>query len=118
MNSSPRRSIWANGTTLITRPWGVKKVNGDDAAVQVPYSDAKWYFDQFAGEREAFYQVFLRTCQKFGISWSSATEKEKRILEAIVRFTYQREAVQRKGIPLNTIKPAFDIPWGPTKPVK
>lgn len=74
-----------------------------------PLSDAKWYFEQFTGEREEFYKVFFRMCRKFDISWSSATPKERLFIEAITRFTYECEAAKRKGIPLDTVKPVFDL---------
>ena len=74
-----------------------------------PPSDAKRYFVRFTGEREEFYRVFFRMCHKFGVSWSSATPKERLFIEAITRFTYEQEAAKRKGIPLNTVKPVFDL---------
>lgn len=76
---------------------------------QNPPSDAKWYFDQFTGDRELYYDIFFQMCKKFGITWRRASQKEKRFIEEITRFHFEREIAKRKGIPLDTIRPVFDI---------
>lgn len=73
-------------------------------------SDAKWYFEQFTGEREKYYEVFMSMCRKFGVTWSLATEEEKVFIEALTKFTMQRNADQRFcGKPLMGITPVFEI---------
>lgn len=74
-----------------------------------PPSDAEWYFKQFEGEREEYYDIFFQMCKKFGVTWSKATEVEQRFIEEITRFTFQRRQARRKGISVDSVAPVFEI---------
>lgn len=80
-----------------------------DNKKKTPASDAEWYFKQFEGEREAYYDVFFRMCKKFGVTWSKATEAERRFIEEITRYTFQCNEARRKGLSTESIAPVFEL---------
>lgn len=71
-----------------------------------PASDAEWYCRKDE-EEERFYEIFFRMCRKYGISWASATDKERGFIEEVTRVTYERDKAHRLGLPASEIRPAF-----------
>ena len=71
-----------------------------------PTSDAEWYCRRDP-EGERFYEIFFQMCRKYGVSWASADEKERRFIEEVTRVTYERERAIRLGLPLSNVRPAF-----------
>lgn len=71
-----------------------------------PVSDAEWYCRRDT-EGERFYEIFFQMCRKYGVSWASADEKERRFIEEVTRVTYERERAIRLGLPLSNVRPAF-----------
>ena len=69
-------------------------------------SDAAWYCRQDP-EEERFYEIFFKFCRKYGVSWASATDKEKAFIEEITRVTYERDRAIRLGTPVEDVRPAF-----------
>ena len=69
-------------------------------------SDAEWYCRQDP-EAERFYNIFLKLCRKYNVSWASADEKEKAFIEEVARVTYERDKAIREGQPLSSVRPAF-----------
>ena len=39
-------------------------------------------------------------CQKYGVRWASAAEKERRFIKKVARITYERERVVWLSLPL------------------
>lgn len=39
-------------------------------------------------------------CQKYGVRWASADEKEREFIEEVTRVTYERERAIRLGLSL------------------
>lgn len=74
--------------------------------VRCDHSDAEWYCRRDP-EEELFYDFFFRFCRKYGVSWVSATDKEKAFIEEITRVTYERDRALRMGTPLTEVRPAF-----------
>ena len=70
------------------------------------HSDAEWYCRKDS-EEERFYEIFFQMCQKYGVRWASAEEKERQFIEEVTRVTYERERAVRLGLPLADIRPAF-----------
>lgn len=73
---------------------------------EISVSDAEWYFRKDP-ESDCFYETFFRMCQKYGIRWASADEKERGFIEEVTRITYERERAVRLGLPLSDVRPAF-----------
>ena len=73
---------------------------------KTPHSDGSWYCRRDA-EEERFYEIFFKMCRKYGVSWASADEKEKRFIEEVTRVTYERDRAIRLGLPLEDVRPAF-----------
>lgn len=73
------------------------------------YSDVKWYCDRCGGETEIFYGIFFDMCKEFNVRWSTATPQEKLFIEGITRFKYERSYAKRMGLPMDKIKPVFDL---------
>jgi hypothetical protein len=73
---------------------------------EIPASDAEWYCRRDS-EEERFYEIFFQMCQKYGVRWASAEEKERHFIEEVTRVTYEREQAIRLGLPLSDIRPAF-----------
>ena len=71
-----------------------------------PRSDAEQYCRRDP-EEERFYDIFFRLCRKYGVSWASAGEKEKRFIEEVTRVTYERDRALRLGLPLEDVRRAF-----------
>ena len=69
-------------------------------------SDAKWYCRKDP-EEERFYEIFFLMCQKYGVRWASAEEKERQFIEEVTRVTYERERALRLGSPLTEVRPSF-----------
>ena len=69
-------------------------------------SDAEWYCRNDP-EEERFYEIFLQMCQKYGVRWASAEEKERQFIEEVTRVTYERERAVRLGLPLSEVRPSF-----------
>lgn len=69
-------------------------------------SDAEWYC-QKDPEEERFYEIFFQMCQKYGVRWASAEEKERKFIEEVTRVTYERERAHRLGFPLSDVRPSF-----------
>ena len=74
-----------------------------------PTSDAQWYFQSFQGDREQFYRIFFQMCRKFGVSWRTASPEQKRFIEEITRYTVERQTARQAGVPLERVRPVFDI---------
>ena len=68
-------------------------------------SDAEWYCRKDP-EEERFYEIFFLMCQKYGVRWASAAEKERQFIEEVTRVTYERRAL-RLGSPLSDVRPSF-----------
>lgn len=73
---------------------------------EIPASDAEWYCRRDS-EEERFYEIFFQMCQKYGVRWASAEEKERHFIEEITRVTYERERAVRLGLPLSDVRPSF-----------
>lgn len=58
-------------------------------------------------EKERFYEIFFLMCQKYGVRWASAAEKERQFIEEVTRVTYERERALRLGFPLSDVRPSF-----------
>ena len=71
-----------------------------------PQSDAGWYCRKNS-EEERFYEIFFQMCQKYGVRWASATQKEQQFIEEVTRVTYERERAVRLGLPLGDVRPSF-----------
>lgn len=71
-----------------------------------PASNAAWYCRKDP-EKERFYEIFFRLCQKYNVRWASATPKEKAFTEEVTRVTYERDKAQRLGLPLSEVRPSF-----------
>ena len=69
-------------------------------------SDAEWYCRKDP-EEERFYEIFFLMCQKYGVRWASASEKERQFIEEVTRVTYERERALRLGFPLSDVRPSF-----------
>ncbi len=69
-------------------------------------SDAEWYCRKDP-EEERFYEIFFLMCQKYGVRWASAAEKERQFIEEVTRVTYERERALRLGFPLSDVRPSF-----------
>lgn len=69
-------------------------------------SDAEWYCRKDP-EEERFYEIFFLMCQKYGVRWASAEEKERKFIEEVTRVTYERERALRLGFPLSDVRPSF-----------
>jgi hypothetical protein len=69
-------------------------------------SDAEWYCRNDP-EEERFYEIFFQMCQKYGVRWASAEEKERQFIEEVTRVTYERERAVRLGLPLSEVRPSF-----------
>ena len=69
-------------------------------------SDAEWYCRKDP-EEERFYEIFFLMCQKYGVRWASAAEKERQFIEEVTRVTYERERAVRLGLPLSEVRPSF-----------
>lgn len=54
-------------------------------------SDTEWYCRKDP-EAERFYEIFFQMCQKYGVRWASAEEKEREL---------------RLGFPLSDVHPSF-----------
>lgn len=72
---------------------------------KMPY-DAEWYCRKDP-EAERFYEIFFQMCQKYGVRWASAEEKERQFIEEVTRVTYERERALRLGFPLSDVWPSF-----------
>ena len=48
------------------------------------HSDAEWYCRKDS-EEERFYEIFFQMCQKYGVRWASAEEKERQFIEEVTR---------------------------------
>ena len=71
-----------------------------------PQSDADWYCRKNP-EEERFYEIFFQMCQKYGVRWASATQKEQIFIEEVTRVTYERDRAVRLGLPLTDVRPSF-----------
>ena len=71
-----------------------------------PQSDAEWYCRKNP-EEERFYEIFFQMCQKYGVRWASATQKEQKFIEEVTRVTYERDRAVRLGLPLTDVRPSF-----------
>ena len=71
-----------------------------------PKSDAEWYCRKNP-EEERFYEIFFQMCQKYGVRWTSATQKEQNFIEEVTRVTYERDRAVRLGLPLTDVRPSF-----------
>lgn len=69
-------------------------------------TDAQWYCREDK-EADRFYEIFFTMCKKYRVEWASATEKEKALIEEVVRVTYEHDRAQRLGLPKDNIRPAF-----------
>lgn len=58
-------------------------------------------------EEERLYDIFFKLCRKYGVSWASADEKDKRFIEEVTRMTYERDRALRLGLPLEDVRPVF-----------
>ena len=73
---------------------------------EIPASDAEWYCRKDP-EGDRFYEMFFQICQKYGMRWASADEKEQYFIEEVTRATYERGLEIRLGLPLSDVRPAF-----------
>ena len=71
-----------------------------------PPSDAEWYCRKDPEEKR-FYEIFFKMCQKYGVRWASADDKEREFIEEVTRVTYEREKAIRLGLPLSDVRPSF-----------
>ena len=70
-------------------------------------SDAKWYIDRCSGPDRDFYDIFFQMCQKYNVSWGSASEKEKAFIEEVTRVTYEVKLAKENRMPLSEVRPSF-----------
>ena len=70
------------------------------------FSDAELYCRK-EPEEERFYEIFFQTCQKYGVRWASAEEKERQFIEEVTRATYGRERALLLGFPLTDVCPSY-----------
>ncbi len=66
-------------------------------------TDAAWYCRNDP-EEARFYEIFFQMCQKYGVRWASADEKERQFIAEVTRVTYQRERAIRLGLPLSEVQ--------------
>ena len=60
---------------------------------------AKWYFDQFSGDKEEWYRIFFRQCKKYGITWKRATKEEKKfVVELTTRIQKNEKGENAKPL--------------------
>ena len=71
----------------------------------LPASNAEWYCRKDP-EKERFYEIFFRLCQKYNVRWASATPKEKAFIEEVTRVTWEKQQEAKTGI-AQKIRPAF-----------
>ena len=57
--------------------------------------------------RKIDFMNFFQMCQKYGVRWASAEEKERQFIEEVTRVTYERERALRLGFPLSDVRPSF-----------
>ncbi len=69
-------------------------------------SDAEQYCRKDS-EEERFYEILFQMCQKYGVRWASAEEKERQFIEEVTRVTYERERALRLRFPLSDVRPSF-----------
>lgn len=62
-------------------------------------SNVEWYFWKDPAKKR-FYEIFSQICQKYGVRWARAMEKERRFIKEVTRVTYEREWAVRLGLPL------------------
>lgn len=77
-----------------------------ESSTKRPSSDAEWYCRKDP-EEERFYEIFFRMCQKYGVRWASADDKERKFIEEVTRVTYEREKAIRLGLPVSDVRPSF-----------
>lgn len=53
-------------------------------------SDAASYF-KADPDADMFYEIFFSLCRKFNVSWSKASEKEKKFIEELTRYNYEKK---------------------------
>ena len=54
-----------------------------------------------------FTSQLFEICRKFGISYASASEKERAFVSEVARVTYEIDKAKRDGRPTSSVRPAF-----------
>ncbi|MCD7844692.1 MAG: hypothetical protein LUG57_02325 [Oscillospiraceae bacterium] len=70
-------------------------------------ADTEWHYRQDS-ESRIFYRIFFRMCRKYNVSYASATPEQKYFVEEVARLEYERDRAKRLGLPLSSIRPAFE----------
>ena len=61
-------------------------------------SDAKWYFTHSQNDdSQKYYDIFFEMCHKYGISYASATEKQRWFIEAVTDYNYKVWKANQEG---------------------
>lgn len=69
-------------------------------------SNAKWYFTHSdSDDSEKYYDIFFDVCHKYGVSYASATEKQRWFVEAVTDYYFkvlkaEKEGKSKEGITL------------------
>ena len=69
------------------------------------HSDARAYFERDP-EWDIYIAIFFEICRKFGISYASASEKEREFIAEVARVTYEIDKAKREGRPTSSVRPA------------
>lgn len=71
--------------------------------------EQEWY-ESIANnaDREKFYEIFFKACRTYGIHWATATEPEKKFIEAFTRFTFSKWKARQNGNP-DDVEPLFAV---------
>lgn len=61
-------------------------------------SDATWYFTHSeSDDSKKYYDIFFDVCHKYGVSYASATEKQRWFVEAVTNYNFEVWKAQREG---------------------
>ena len=61
-------------------------------------SDAKWYFTHSQNDdSQKYYDIFFEMCHKYGISYASATEKQRWFVEAVTDYNFKVWKANQEG---------------------
>lgn len=78
------------------------------AASSARSREAAQYFRPDSAERDEFYNTFFAVCRRFNINWATASPQEKAFAEEVTRVAYEHQKARREGLPLSTVRSAFE----------
>ena len=73
------------------------------------HCDARAYFERDP-EWDIYLATFFEICRKFGISYASASEKERVFISEVARVTYEIDKAKREGRSTAGVRPTFAPP--------